>query len=94
MDIKSVNKTKKNFFRATVESVLVYGAIIWTLTIALEKKINRSYTRMLRAALNISWRDHMSNKYLYGKILKITDTIREQSLRFSGHCWISKNRLC
>ena len=48
---------------------------------------------MLRAALNISWRDHMSNKDLYGKIPKITDTIREQSLRFSGHCWRSKNEV-
>ena len=86
-------RLKRNFFRATFESVLVYGAITWTLTIALEKKINGSYTRMLRVALNISWRDHMSNKDLYGKILKITDTIREQRLRFSGHCWRSKNEV-
>ena len=28
-------RLKRNFFRATVESVLVYGAITWTLTIAL-----------------------------------------------------------
>ena len=48
---------------------------------------------MLRAALNISRRDHMSNKDLYGKIPKITDTIREQRLRFSGHCWRSKNEV-
>ena len=48
---------------------------------------------MLRAALNISWRDHMSNKDLYGKILNITDTISEQRLRFSGHCWRSKNEV-
>ena len=47
-------RLKRNFFRATVESVLVYGAITWTLIIALEKKINGSYTRMLRAALNMS----------------------------------------
>ena len=48
---------------------------------------------MLRAALNISWRDHMSNKDLYGKILNITDTISEQRLLFSGHCWRSKNEV-
>ena len=87
-------RLKRNFFRATVESVLVYGAITWTLTIALEKKLNGSYTIMLRAALNFSWRDrYMSNKDLYSKIPKITDTIREQGLRFSGHCWISKNEV-
>ena len=35
----------------------------------------------------------MSNKDLYGKIPNITDTIREQRLRFSGHCWSSKNEV-
>ena len=48
---------------------------------------------MLRAALHISWRDNMLNKDLYGKIPKITDTIREQRLIFSGHCWRSKNEV-
>ena len=49
---------------------------------------------MLRAALNISWSNvSMSNKDLYGKIPKITDTIREQRLRFSGHCWRSINEV-
>ena len=86
-------RLKRNFFRTTVESVLVYGAITWILTIALEKKINGSYTRMLRAALHMSWIDHMFNKDLYGKIPKITDTIREQRLRFSGHCWRSQNEV-
>ena len=48
---------------------------------------------MLLAALNISWRDHKSNKDLYGKIPKITDTIREQRLRFSCQCSKSKNEV-
>ena len=30
---------KRNFFRSTVESVLVYGAITWTLTSTLQKKV-------------------------------------------------------
>ena len=30
---------KRNFFRAIVESVLIYGAITWTLTTSLEKKL-------------------------------------------------------
>ena len=52
------NNLKRNFFRATVESVLVYGAITWTLTKSLEKSFDGNYTRMLRVALNKSWRDH------------------------------------
>ena len=87
------DQLKRNFFRATVESVLVYGSISWTLTSALEKKIDGSYTRMLRAALNKSWTDHLSNAELYGNIPRVTATIRQQRLRFAGHCWRSKNEL-
>ena len=43
---------KRNFFRATVESVHVYGSVSWTLTAQLEKKLDGAYTRMLRAALS------------------------------------------
>ena len=35
----------------------------WTLTFKLEKKLN--YTKMLRASLNRSWQDHLTNKELY-----------------------------
>ena len=81
------------FFRATVESVFVYGAITWTLTTKLEKKIDGAYTRMLRAALNVSWKEHLTNKELYGKTPKVTSSIREQRLRFTGHCWRSTKEL-
>ena len=77
---------KRNFFRATVESVLVYGAITWTLTSTLEKKIDGAYTRMLRAALNVSWREHMTYRELYNNIPRIRSSIRKQIMRFAGHC--------
>ena len=71
---KMPDKLKRNFFRAAVKSVLVYGAI-------------------LRAALNKSWREHLTNKELYGNIPKISVAIREQRLRFAGHCWRSECEL-
>ena len=37
-------KLRRNFFRAAVESVLVYGSTAWTLTTALEKKLDGAYT--------------------------------------------------
>ena len=80
------NQLKKNFFRAIVETVLVYGSIIWTLTSSLEKKIDGAYTRMLRAALNVSCASRLTNKDLYGTIPDITSTIRQQRMRFAGHC--------
>ena len=53
--------------------------------------VDGSYTRMLSAALNKSWIDHLSNAELYGNIPRVTATIRQQRLRFAGHCCCSKN---
>ena len=59
---KMPDKLKINLFRTAVESVLVYGAISWNLTAKLKGKIDGAYTRILRAALNKSWREHLTNK--------------------------------
>ena len=48
---------------------------------------------MLRAALNRSWKDHLTNKELYGNIPLISKAIQQQRLRFAGHCWRSKEEL-
>ena len=81
------DKLKSNIFRAAVESVLVYGSITWTLTSSLENKLNGAYTRMLRAAINKSWRQMLTNEILYNGIPKISATINEHIMRFAGHCW-------
>ena len=73
--------------------MLVYGSVTWTLTTSLEKKIDGTYTRMLRAVTNTSWRDHLTNEQLYGDIQKISKSIRMQRLRFTGHCWRSKDEV-
>ena len=39
---------------------------------ALEGQLDGCYTRLLRAALNISWRDHISNEELYGDLPPIS----------------------
>ncbi len=59
---------KIRLFQAVVESVLVYGSEAWTLTASLERQLNGCYTRLLRCALNIDWRDHVTNEVLYGDL--------------------------
>ena len=80
------DRIKRNFFRATVESVLVYGSVSWTLTKSLEKRLSGNYTRMLRAILDRSWKDHTTNTEIYANMPDICTSIRHQRLRFSGHC--------
>ena len=84
-------KLKVRFF--SVETVLLYGSEAWTLTSSLEKQLDGCYTRLLRAALNVNWRDHMTNIELYRDITPISARLRDRRLRFSGHCWRSKSEI-
>ena len=63
---------KRRLFVTTVESVLVYGCEAWTLTVKDKKALDGVYTRMLRAALNVSWEDHIRNVDLYGFLPRLT----------------------
>ena len=79
-------KIKERLFLATVESVLLYGSEAWTLTSTMEKQLNGCYTRMLRMALNISYKDHMTNKELYGELPQVSCKIQQRRMRLAGHC--------
>ena len=69
------DKMKRSFFQAAVVSILLYGCTTWTLIKQLEKKLDGNYTRMLRAILNRSWRQHPTRHKLYGHLPPITKTI-------------------
>ena len=74
-------------------SILLYGCTTWTLTKRLEKKLDGNYTRILRAILNKSWRQHPTNHRLYGHLPPITKTIEVRRARHAGHCWRSRYEL-
>ena len=73
-------KTKVGVLTAAVESVLMYGSESWTLTKALTSRLDGLYTRLLRFALNISWRDHVTNVKLYAGLPKLSDKLRSRRL--------------
>ena len=51
------------------------------------------YTRMLRAILTKSWRQHPTKHQLYGHLPPITKTIKLKRTIYAGHCWRSKDEL-
>ena len=51
------------------------------------------YTRMLRAKLNKSWRQHPTRHQLYGHLTPISKTIQARRTRHAGHCWRSRDEL-
>ena len=87
------DKMKRSFFQAALVSILLYGCTTWTLTKRLKKKLDGNYTRMLRAILNKSWRQHPTRHQLYGQLPPITKTIHVRRTRHAGHCRRSKDEL-
>ena len=80
------DKMKRSFFQAAVVSILLYGCTTWTLTKRLKKKLDGNYTRMLRAILNKSWRQHPTRHQPYGHLPPITKTIQVRRTRHAAHC--------
>ena len=66
------DKIKRSFFQAAAVSILLYGCTTWTLT----KRMEKNHTRMLRAILNNSWRQHPTKQQLYGHLLPIMKIIK------------------
>ena len=87
------DKMKRSFFQAAVVSILLYGCTTRTLTKRLEKKLDGNYTRMLRAILNKSWRQHPTRHQLYGHLPPITKTIQARRTRHAGECWRNRDEL-
>ena len=87
------DKMKRSLFQAAIVSILLYGCTAWTLTKRLEKKLDGNYTRMLRAILNKSWRQHPIKQQLYDYLPPVTITIQVRRTRHAGPCWRSKDEL-
>ena len=73
--------------------ILLYGCTTWTLSKRMEKKLDDNYTRMLRAILNKSWRQHPTKQQLYDHLPPITKTIKVRRTRHAGHSWRSRDEL-
>ena len=77
-----IKSTQFFFFQTAVMSQLLYGCTMWTLTTCMEKKLDGNYTRMLRAVLNKSWRQHSAKQQLCVYLPPITKTIQ---IRWTRH---------
>ena len=84
---------KRSFFQAAIVLILLHGCTTSTLTKRLDKKFDGNYTRMLRAILNGSWKQHPTKQQLYGHLLPITKTILVRWTRHAGPCWRRRDKL-
>ena len=77
---------KERLFLSTVESVLLYGSETWTINKTTRKKLDGCYTRMLRMALNVSWKDKLTNEILYGSLPPVSTKVAYRRMKLAGHC--------
>ena len=77
--------TKLKVFKASVETILLYSSDSWTLNATQSKKLDGTYTRMLRAIYNIPWQEFRSNKELYGTLPRISSVVKCRRLKLAGH---------
>ena len=77
--------TKTKVFKACVESILLYGSESWTLNIARTKRLDGTYTRMLRSAFDISWKNHPTIPEIYDKLSCISNVVCRRRLALAGH---------
>ena len=79
--------TKVRLFRALVVPVLLYGSETWTLTVALERRLNSFCTRTLRRIMGYRWDDFVPNVRLLREagMSATTVAITKRQLRLLGH---------
>lgn len=86
---------KVNLFCSTVEYVLLYGCVAWTLKKkkAVEKQLNGCYTHLSRVLLNFKWRHHQSNQEGCCIMPWVTEKIRRQRSKLAGCCLRNKEKI-
>ena len=84
---------KVNIFKVAIEPILLYGSETWTLTKAMEKRLDGTYTRLLMRAQNLSWKNHPSKEQIYGKLPAVSELIKARRVQFAGHCYRAENEV-
>ena len=79
-----MRKTINFLWKKEKKMILLQTLSIWT---------SSNYTRMLRAILNKSWRQHPTKQQLSGHLSPITKTIKAWRTGHAVHCWRSKDEL-
>ena len=85
-DRRMNEKINGKVYRTVVRPALVYGAEIWALKEAQEKKLEVVEMRMLRCMCRVTKLDNIRNKRIRGttKVGKITKKVQERRLKWYG----------
>jgi len=88
----SSSNFKYRLFRATIESILLYGSEAWIMSPTFLKKFEGSYSALLRFALDVKWETHTSNEILFKHRKTGARILVERRLGFIGHFYRTCHR--
>ena len=80
------SQLKVRIFKSVVEPILLYGSETWTISRKLEKRLDGTYTNLLRRVKNLSWKSHPSLAEIYGDLDRLSCVLRQRRLEYAGHC--------
>ena len=92
MEVRPYRQNKKrSFVKEAIVPILHYRCTTWKLTKRMEKKVDGNYTRILRAILNKSCRQHHTKQQLHGHLPPIKKSIKVRRTTHAGPCWRNKD---
>ena len=80
------SQLKVRIFKSVVEPILLYGSETWTISRKLEKRLDGTYTNLLRRVKNLSWKSHPTLAEIYGDLDRLSCVLRQRRLEYAGHC--------
>ena len=80
-------KTKLWLLDCLVIPIALYGCETWTLNVSDTKKLQAFGMKCLRKLLNISWHDHISNKEVAARALRMEEYIVNK-VQHRQHTWL------
>jgi len=79
--------TKLRLYNVYILPVFLYGAETWSITKAIERRINTLDQWCLRRILNITWSEHVTNTEIHRRTGQplLSDIVRARRLKLFGH---------
>ena len=78
---------KIQFFQSLIQPILLYGSETWTLNSQQQKRLDGTFTNLLRRVQNLSWKQHATIHQIYNGLPRISDVLRQRRVKFAGHCY-------
>ena len=96
--LESLSQTTKDMVVNTLKkdknhTVYCYRRIrstIWCGNVDNYTNYDGCYTIMLRMALNVSWKQHITNIQLYGELPPVSTKVQQRRMQLAGHCVANK----